>query len=133
MSDLPSIILTAVIALTTIVYTFYSIQLWKTTRQSAEIARQAALGNLWTELNRYVEICTQEGRPEAPFLRDFSSILAEFMIANLLKDLKAKDDPNMKEFSRKIEEMIATHDFDASTISWFAPLNERPRRKRTGY
>ncbi|MBV8350998.1 MAG: hypothetical protein JOZ21_01825, partial [Verrucomicrobia bacterium] len=43
------LVLTAIVTISTIIYTFYSIQLWRTTRAAAEIARQAAFGNLWAE------------------------------------------------------------------------------------
>ncbi len=49
------LILTAIVTISTIIYTFYSIQLWRSTRAAAEISRQAAFGNLWAELNRYLE------------------------------------------------------------------------------
>ena len=50
------ILLTAIVTISSIIYTFYSILLWRTTRAAAEISRQAALSNLWSELNRFIEI-----------------------------------------------------------------------------
>ena len=55
--------------LTTIIYTFYSFQLWRTTRVAAEISRQAAFSNLWAELNRYLELLRQQNAPETEFLQ----------------------------------------------------------------
>ncbi len=57
------LILTVIVTISIIIYTFYSIQLWRTTRAAAEISRQAAFGNLWAELNRYLEILRQQGAP----------------------------------------------------------------------
>ena len=71
------LVLTAIVTISTIIYTFYSIQLWRTTRAAAEIARQAAFGNLWAELNRYLEILRQQGAPETAFLQKLSNLLLE--------------------------------------------------------
>ncbi len=54
------LILTAVVTISTLVYTFYSIQLWRASRVAAEISRQAAFSNLWAELNRYLEILREQ-------------------------------------------------------------------------
>ena len=68
----------------TIIYTVYSVQLWRTTRAAAEISRRAALGNLWAELNRYLEILRQQNALETAFLQRVSDLMLEFMIANLM-------------------------------------------------
>ena len=71
------LILTTAVSISTIIYTFYSIQLWRTTRMAVEISRQAALSNLWAELNRYIEILRQQSAPEAAFLEKLSNLFLE--------------------------------------------------------
>ena len=92
------LILTTIVTISTIIYTVYSIQLWRTTRAAAEISRQAALGNLWAELNRYLEILRQQDAPETAFLQKVSDVLLEFMIANLPTRATEKNDQNFEEF-----------------------------------
>ena len=70
------LILTTIVAISTIIYTVYSIQLWRTTRAAAEISRQAALGHLWAELNRYLEILRRQDAPETAFLQKVSNLLS---------------------------------------------------------
>ena len=41
-----ALILTAIVTISTIIYTFYSIQLWRITRAAAKISRQAARDSL---------------------------------------------------------------------------------------
>jgi hypothetical protein len=77
------VVLTTVVTISTIIYTIYSIQLWRTTRAAAEISRQAAFGNLWAELNRYLEILRQRDATETAFLQKVSNLMLEYMIANL--------------------------------------------------
>jgi hypothetical protein len=123
-----SLILTTIVTISTILYTIYSIQLWRTTRAAAEISRQAALGNLWAELNRYLEILRQQGAPETAFLQRVSDLLLEFMIANLLTHATQKNDQNFEEFRRKVLALVAENEADAARIPWVARLAERPRR-----
>ena len=95
------LILTTAVTISTIIYTFYSIQLWRTTQAAAEISRQAALGNLWTELNRYLEILRQQDAPETALIQKLSDLFLEFMIANLLTSAVEKNDQNFEEFRPK--------------------------------
>src|SRR5262249_31904768 len=77
------LVLTAIVTVSTIIYTFYSIQLWRTTRAATEISRQAAFSNLWAELNRYIELLRRENAPEVAFLQKLSDLLLEFIVRNL--------------------------------------------------
>ena len=95
------LILTTIVTISTIIYTVYSIQLWRTTRAAAEISRQAALGNLWAELNRYLEILRQQDAPETAFLQKVSNLLLEFMIANLLTRATEKKTRISKNFAER--------------------------------
>ena len=124
------LILTAVVTISTIIYTFYSIQLWRATRVAAEISRQAAFSNLWAELNRYLEILRQQNAPEVDFLQKLSSLLLEFMIASLIAHSLNKNDRYMEEFRRKIAALVAEHETEASKIPWVATLAEWGNSRR---
>jgi hypothetical protein len=102
--------------------------LWRTTRAAAEISRQAALGNLWAELNRYLEILRKRDAPETAFLRQVSNLMLEFMIANLVTHATEKNDQNFEEFRRKVLALVAENEADAAKIPWVAKLVERRRR-----
>jgi hypothetical protein len=114
--------LTSIVSISTIVYTFYSILLWRTTRAAAEISRQAALSNLWTELNRYIEILRKENAPETDFLEQLSPLLLEFMIANLLHQTPAANKQNFKEFRRKILVLVEENKRVAARFPWVTRL-----------
>lgn len=107
------LILTAVVTISTIIYTFYSIQLWRASRAAAEISRQAAFSNLWAELNRYLEILRQQNAPEVPFLQELSNLLLEFMIASLITHGLDKNDKQMQAFRRKVAALFVEHEADA--------------------
>jgi hypothetical protein len=122
------LILTTVVTISTIIYTVYSIQLWRTTRAAAEISRQAALGNLWSELNRYLEILRHQDAPETAFIQKLSDLMLEFMIANLLTNALEKNDPNFEEFRRKISALVSENEAHALKIPWVARIVEPKRR-----
>ena len=119
-----SLILTTAVSISTIIYTFYSIQLWRTTREAAEISRQAALSNLWAELNRYLEILRQQNAPELAFLEKLSDLFLEFMITNLIVQTAKKNDQSIAEFRRRISELVAENEADASKFPWITRLAE---------
>ena len=122
------LILTTIVTISTIIYTFYSVQLWRITRAAAEISRQAAFGNLWAELNRYLEILRQRDAPETAFLQKVSNLMLEFMIANLVTHATEKDDQDFEEFRRKLLDLMAENEADASKIPWVARLVEQRKR-----
>ncbi len=119
-----ALILTTAVSISTIIYTFYSIQLWRTTRAAAEISRQAALSNLWAELNRYLEILRQQNAPEVPFLQKLSDLFLEFMITNLITNSAKRNDRSMAEFHRRVSELVAENQADASKFAWVTKLAE---------
>jgi hypothetical protein len=122
------LILTAIVTISTIIYTICSIQLWRTTQTAAEISRQAALANLWSELNRYLEILRQQDAPETAFIQKLSDLMLEFMIANLLTNAIAKNDPSFEEFQQKISALVSENEAHAAKIPWVARLVEPKRR-----
>ena len=122
------LILTTIMTISTIIYTICSIQLWRTTRAAAEISRQAALGNLWAELNRYLEILRQQDAPETAFLQKVSDLMVEFMIAKLLTHALEKNDQDFEEFRRKVLALMSENEAHASKMPWVARLVEQRKR-----
>ena len=121
-------VLTAIVTVSTIVYTFYSIQLWRTTRLAAEISRQAAFSNLWAELNRYLEILREQNAPETAFLEKFSNLLLEFMIGSLMTHAVAKDDPDFEDFRKRVLTLAAENQAHISRVPWIERLIAQKNR-----
>ena len=119
-----ALILTTAVTISTIIYTFYSIQLWRTTRAATEISRQAALSNLWAELNRYMELLRRENAPEVAFLQKLSDLLLEFIVRNLFAYAASKDNQGAAEFRQGISALVAEDQANAAKISWIAKLTE---------
>ena len=122
LNDYLPIFLTSIVTISTIIYTFYSILLWRTARVAAEISRHAALSNLWAELNRFIEILRGQNAAETDFLGDLSSLILEYMISNLLSESAAGDDKNFEKFRIKIAALIENHAADAEKFPWVTRL-----------
>ena len=127
MNNYIPLVLTTIVTISTIIYTICSIQLWRTTQTAAEISRQTALGNLWSELNRYLEMLREQHAPETAFMQKLSDLILEFMIANLLTSA-AKNDPNFEDFRRKISALVSQNEAQASKIPWVARMTQSKRR-----
>jgi hypothetical protein len=128
MNNYIPLILTAIVTISTIVYTFYSIQLWRTSRAAAEISRQAAFGNLWAELNRYLENLRQQEAPETAFLQKFSDLLLEYMITNLMSQTSSEDQ-NFEEFRGKILILVTENQSEAAKVPWITHMVEQRKRR----
>jgi len=123
LNDYLPIFLTSIVTISTIIYTFYSILLWRTARVAAEISRHAALSNLWAELNRFIEILRGQNAAETDFLGDLSSLILEYMISNLLsKSAAPANDKNFERFRVKIAALIENHAADAEKFPWVTRL-----------
>ena len=118
------LILTVAVTISTIIYTFYSFQLWRTTRVAAEISRQAAFSNLWAELNRYLELLRQQNAPEVAFLEKLSNLLLEYMFTNLIRNAAERNEQSTVEFRQKVSRLVEENKADASRIPWASKLAE---------
>ena len=122
--NLIPLILTVAVTISTIIYTFYSFQLWRTTRAAAEISRQAALSNLWAELNRYLELLRQQNAPETAFLEKLSHLVLEYMFTNLIRSAAERNERSAVEFRQRVSRLVEENKADASRIPWVAKLAE---------
>jgi hypothetical protein len=123
LNDYLPIFLTSIVTISTIIYTFYSILLWRTARLAAEISRHAALSNLWAELNRFIEILRGQNAAETDFLGDLSSLILEYMISNLLsKSAAPTNDKNFEKFRVKIAALVQNQAAHAEKFPWVSRL-----------
>ncbi len=116
MSQTLIVLFTGVIAASTLVYSFYSIRLWKATRSSADIARFTAFMSLLTQLVKYIEDAKREGKPEAVFLDQLGVMIAEFGFDRFLSDIDFKKDKDAREYFAKIEGLLRGHNIDPDSV-----------------
>lgn len=122
MPEIIMIIFTGVIALSTVVYAFYSVRLWRATRASVDLARYTAFLNLMTQLGQYAEDAKRKGLPEAVLLEQFGNMLAEFGFERFLEEIDFKNDTEAHQYFGKIEGMLRAYSIDPYTVAWFRPI-----------
>lgn len=122
MSEVLMLIFTGVIAVSTVVYSVFSIRLWKATRSSVDMARYTAFMNLMVQLDAYVKEAKLHGRPEAVLYEQLGSMLVELGIDRFLKDVDLKNDKDAIEYFAKIEGMLRGHNIDPNNVPWFRKI-----------
>jgi hypothetical protein len=122
MSDVLMIVFTGVIAASTVIYTTYSVRLWKATRASVDLARYTAFMNLMVQFNQKAEEAKRKGLPEAIFLEQFGTMLIEFGFERFLDEIDFKRDKHAIEYFSKIEAMLRGFGVDPNDVSWFRPV-----------
>lgn len=122
MTEFLMIVFTGVIAISTVIYAFYSIRLWRATRASVDIARYTAFLNLMTQLAQHTEDAKRKGLPEAVFLEQFANMLGEFGFQKFLEEIDIEKDPDANQYFGKIEGMLRAYNVDPYSIPWFRPI-----------
>lgn len=72
--------------------------------------------NLMTQLTAYTNEAKQKGKPEAVFLDQIGTLLAEFGFDRFLKDIDFKKDKEAREYFGKIEGMLRGHNIDPNSV-----------------
>jgi len=121
-TELVILIFTGVIAALTVAYTIYLAKLWRATIASVDIARYMAFMNLLAQLSNYAEDAKRRGLPEAVFLEQFGTILAEFGFEKFLDEIDLSKNKDALQYFSKIEGMLRVYNIDPSSVSWFRPI-----------
>jgi hypothetical protein len=105
-ATLATLLLTAVIATSTVVYTVYSIRLWKATRLSADISRYTLFISFIMEMDRQVQIAKATNRPDAAFLEQFSRLLMENGMKAVFRGVDLKKNQELAQFISEMDGML---------------------------
>lgn len=129
MTEVMMLIFTGVIAFATIVYCYFSYQLWRVTRASVDIARYAAFSNLLMQLTTYISDAKAKNLPEATLLEQVTNMAAEFGFDKFLTELDLVNDKSAHLYFGKIEGILRGHNIDPLTIPWFRPIARQLEKK----
>lgn len=122
MSEIVMLIFTGVIAVSTVVYTYYSIKLWKATRRSTDIARYTLFINFMLELHKMAEEARLMEKPDAPFLSQFEMVMLEMGADEALRGVKLKKRPDLMALIARIDGMLRANNVDPESIPYLRPL-----------
>lgn len=116
-TTLTTLLLTGVIAASTVVYTIYSIRLWKATRLSADISRYTLFMGFIMELDRQVRLAKLQHKPDAAALEQFERMLIEHGFKALLGNINLKKNPELAQYLAQFDGMLRTSNLaDASWL-----------------
>ena len=123
------LLFTGVIALSTVVYAYYSIRLWKATRASADIAKATAFTNYLIILAKEAEKAKANDPRAATFLEQVAMLLTETAMENFLEDIDLKKEPRMRDALNKLDGLLRSQNIDPSQVPWFRPVISRLQGK----
>jgi hypothetical protein len=122
MNEIVMLIFTGVIAVATVVYTYYSIKLWKATRRSTDISRYTLFINFMWQFHLYVEEVKQLQRPDATFLERFENAVLEHGLEDMMRDVNIKKLRTFAEFIARFDGMLRANGVDPESIPWLRPI-----------
>ncbi len=124
-STLTMLLLTGVIAASTVIYTFYSIRLWKATRLSADISRYTLFLNFIFELDRQVQLAKVAQRPDALFLEQFEKVMVEQGLQSILRGVDLRENAELAELLARLDGMLRTSNLNPADVSWLNSLLQK--------
>ena len=107
---------TAVIAISTIVYTILTLRLWRTTRASVDIARYNAFMAYMTALVAQIEKVKSSDPVRAKLLEAFSTVIADVAISRFLSEVDFARDKDARADFTRVAEVLRAHGVDPSAI-----------------
>lgn len=130
MNEIIMLVFTGVIAAATVVYAFYSIRLWRATRDSIKVAAASvqvaaasaqmntAFGswNYLLQLHNTAEEAKRRGdHKSAAVIHDLEAVMTEFTTVQFLKGINLKD-PEVVAYYRKLKEVYEAQNIDPNQV-----------------
>lgn len=116
------VVLTAIIAIATTVYTFYSVQLYRANQAAKEIARHTAFIQLWTRMVTYIGSQRDAPTRETEFLGEFSDCLLRLIVGELMEEIKRSKSPHASRFRNEMHTLLARHDLSGTSMEWLTSV-----------
>lgn len=125
MIELSLLICTGVIAVSTVVYTIFSMKLWMATKNSVDIARYSAFMNYYFTLVGKIEDIREEDPQGAAILEQILSVHAEFGFKHFFKELDLKRDSDMRDMFGSLEGVLIANGIDPKSSPFTKPIVDK--------
>lgn len=116
---------TAVIAISTSIYTYYSHKLWKATRLASDIARFNTFMAYLTTLTNEAARVKDSNHELARLYEQLGILITEVGISKFIEDADLKKNPEARDFFNKLEGMLRGKGIDVNAIPWMRIISER--------
>lgn len=126
MNEILVVVLTAVIAVATTIYTFYSVQLYRSSQAAKEIARQTAFIQLWTRMVEYAYRHREAPTAESQLYEEFAESLMKFIVTELMSEVRTSRSPGAVTFRKEVQALVKRHEV-SQKVAWLTPLADELR------
>jgi tRNA C32,U32 (ribose-2'-O)-methylase TrmJ len=118
-------VFTAVIAVSTIIYTIVTFRLWKTTQGSVDIAKATVLMSYLSTLAQEIEK-TKATNPQAAMrLQQVAMLVTEVSLERFLEDINFSKQPHVRDAMNKLDGLLRANGVDPQNVPWFRPVAEK--------
>ena len=118
-------VFTAVIAVSTVIYTIVTIKLWKATMSSVDVAKATVLMSYLTTLAQEVEKIKIDNPQAALLLQQVAMMVTEAAMERFVEDVNLSKQPRVRDSLNKLDGLLRAQGIDPQTIPWFRPIAEK--------
>jgi hypothetical protein len=125
MNEILMTVFTAVIAVSTIIYTIVTYRLWKTTQGSVDVAKATVLMSYLTTLAQEIEKIKTTNPQAAMLLQQVATLLTEASLERFLEDVNFSKQPRVRDAMNKLDGLLRANGVDPLNVPWFRPVAEK--------
>jgi len=118
-------VFTAVIAVSTVIYTIVTIKLWKATMSSVDVAKATVLMSYLTTLAQQVEKIKIDNPQAALLLQQVAMLVTEAAMERFVEDVNLSKQPRVRDSLNKLDGLLRAQGIDPQAILWFRPIAEK--------
>jgi hypothetical protein len=118
-------VFTAVIAVSTVIYTIVTIKLWKATMSSVDVAKATVLMSYLTTLAQEVEKIKIDNPQAALLLQQVAMLVTEAAMERFVEDVDLSKQPRVPDSLNKLDGLLRAQGIDPQAIPWFRPIAEK--------
>jgi hypothetical protein len=125
MSEVLTVVFTAIIAIATCVYTYFTIRLWRATKASVDVTKATVLISYLTTMAQEIDKRSITNPQEAALLQNVTMLLAQVSMGRLLEDVKMSKEPELRDTLNKLHGLMQAQGVDPQNIPWFRPVIDK--------
>ncbi|MBZ5594339.1 MAG: hypothetical protein LAP39_19020 [Acidobacteriia bacterium] len=125
MNEVLMTVFTAVIAVSTIIYTIFTFRLWKATQGSVDVAKATVLMSYLSTLAQEIEKTKATNPQAAMLLQQVAMLVTEASMESFLEDINMSKQPRVRDAMNKLDGLLRANGVDPHNVPWFRPVAEK--------
>jgi len=119
------IVFTAVIAIATCAYTYFTIKLWKATRASVDVAKATAMLSYLTTIAQESEKVKVSNPQGAVILQQVAMLVTEAAMEQFLADINLSKQPRVRDTLNRLDGLLRAQNIDPKSIPGFRSVVDK--------